>query len=188
VVSIESNIREFSESASPSQMRIFVASCTERMAQLFTGLVGVSTDRSQDIELVIRCMDLLWQSQSRISWGEMVEIFSSFPELAGDEEPPGLLAYAYDAAATLYYAAKYRESEDLACVISCSNHALNSAEYISEELGDGVDRYEMELRNQVADIALLSQTGNPDDGEFIQSMRSRAREFSRARLVELTSV
>ncbi|EGX55929.1 hypothetical protein SZN_30407 [Streptomyces zinciresistens K42] len=188
MVSIDSTIREFSESASSGQMRIFVASCAERMAQLFTGLVGTNTERSQDVELAIRCMDLLWQSQPQISWDEIAESFSSLPELAGDEEPPGLLAYAYDAAATLYYAAKYRKTGNLVDVASCSNHALNSAEYISEELDDGVDRYEIELRNQVADIALLSQTGNPDDHEFIQSMRGRAREFARARLAELTSV
>jgi hypothetical protein len=186
-VSIESTIREFMESASSGQVRIFVASCTERMAQLFTGLVGADTGRSQDVELAIRCLDLLWQSQPQISWSEIADRFSSMPELAGDEEPPGLLAYAYDAAATLYYAAKYRETGNLVDVTSCSNHALNSAEYISEELDDGVDRYEIELRNQEADIALLSQTGNPDDGEFVPSMRDRAQEFARARLAELIS-
>ncbi|MBY8868819.1 hypothetical protein [Streptomyces sennicomposti] len=188
MVSIESTIREFSESASPGQMGIFVASCAERMAQLFTGLVGANAERSQDVELAIRCMDLLWQSQPQISWDEIVESFSSLPELAGDEEPPGLLAYAYDAAATLYYAARYRATGNLVDVTSCSNHALNSAEYISEELDDGVDRYEIELQNQVADIASLSQIGNPDDHDFIQLMRGRAREFARARLTELTSV
>ncbi|KOG90572.1 hypothetical protein [Streptomyces varsoviensis] len=188
MVSIESTIREFSESASSGQMRIFVASCAERTAQLFTGLIGANGERSQDVELAIRCMDLLWQSQPQISWDEIAESFSSFPELTGDEEPPGLLAYAYDAAAMLYYAARYRAAGKLADVISCSNHALNSAEYISEELEDGVDRYEIELQNQVDDIALLSQTGNPDDHDSIQLMRDSAQKFARARLAELTSV
>ncbi|WP_217281411.1 hypothetical protein [Kibdelosporangium persicum] len=157
------------------------------MAQLFTGLVGSDVARAQDADMAIRYLDLLWQSQPQISWGEIAENIRSFPELAGDEEPPGLLAYAYDAAATLHYAAKYRETGDLVDVISCSNHALNSAEYISEELDDGVDRYEIELRNQEADIASLSRTEDPDDHDFVQVMRVRAQEFSRARLAELIS-
>lgn len=188
MVGIDAKIREFSEGASSGRMWIFVASCAERMAQLFTGLVGANPERSQDVELVIHCMDLLWQSQPQTSWDQIADNFSSLPELAGDEEPPGLLAYAYDAAATLYYAARYRETGNLVDVTSCSNHALNSAEYISEELADGVDRYEIELQKQLADIAFLSQVGNSDDRNFIQSMRGRAREFARARLAELTSV
>jgi hypothetical protein len=155
------------------------------MAQLFTGLVGADSARGQDVDLAIRCLDLLWQSQPQISWSEIAENLSSLPELAGEEEPPGLLAYAYDAAATLYYAAKYRETENLADVISCCTHALNSAEYISEELDDGVDRYEIELRNQEVDIASLLQSVNPDGCDLVQSMRDRAREFARARLAEL---
>jgi hypothetical protein len=169
-------------------MRIFVASCTERMAQLFTGLVGSDAARSQDVDTAIRCLDLLWQSQPQISWSKIAEIISSFPELAGDEEPPGLLAYAYDAAAALYYAAKYSENGNLSDVISCSNHALNSAEYISEELDDGVDRYEIELRNQESDIASLLRTSSPYDREFVQALRGRAREISRTRLAELIAV
>jgi hypothetical protein len=168
-------------------MKIFVASCAERMGQLFTGLAGAGAGRSQDVDLAIRCLDLLWQSQPQISWDEIAESVGSLPELTGDEEPPGLLAYAYDAAATLHYAAKYRATGNVVDVTSCSNHALNSAEYISEELDDGVDRYGIELRNQEADIILLSQTGSPDDPEFVQSMRDRAREFARARLTELIS-
>jgi hypothetical protein len=158
------------------------------MAQLFTGLVGSDAGRSQDVDMAIRCLDLLWQSQPQALWGEIARKIRSFPELAGDEEPPGLLAYAYDAAATLYYAAKYRETENLADVISCSNHALNSAEYISEELNDGVDRHGLELRNQKADIDFLLQSSNLDGCEFVQAMRGRAREHARARLAELITV
>ena len=188
VTRIDAKIREFSESAISGQMWIFVASCAERMAQLFTGLVGASAERSKDVELAIHCMDLLWQPQPQVSWDEIAASLRSLPELAGDEESPGLLAYASDAAATLYYAASFREAGNLVDVTSCSSHALNSAGYMSEKLADGVDRYEIELQNQLADIALLSQAGNLDDLNVIQLMRERALEFARARLAELTAV
>lgn len=185
MVSIESTILQFSESASEFQTAIFVACCAERTAQLFTGLVGSDIGRSQDVDLAIHCLDLLWENAPQVSWGEIAERISVFPELVGDEEPPGLLAYAYDAAATLYYAVKYRDTGCLTNMISCSSHALNSAEYISEELDDGVDRYENERRNQEADIESLLQVGGPHSNDVIQGMRGRARELSRSRLTEL---
>jgi hypothetical protein len=65
--------------------------------------------------------------------------FCSLPELQ-EEEPQGFSAYAYDTAAALCYAVRCRENGDLVDAVSCSNHALNSVEYASEELADGVDR------------------------------------------------
>ncbi|MDK1343918.1 hypothetical protein QNO09_11480 [Streptomyces sp. 378] len=187
MVSSEPVITEFMQNASPSQIRTFVASCAERMAQLFTGVVGMDATRSLDVESAIDCLDLLWKPQSQASWGEKVEKLGALPELVGEEEPSGLLAYAYDAAATLYYAAKYRETGSIVDAVSCSNHALNSAEFVSEELADGVDRYEIELGNQRADIASVCGSDDPGDHDLLQFMRERAREQARARLVELTS-
>ncbi|WP_328414324.1 hypothetical protein OG542_28070 [Streptomyces violaceus] len=187
MVSPEPVIAEFIQRASSGQIRAFVASCAERMAQLFTGVVGTDVTRSQDVDSAIHCLDLLWQSQPQVSWGEIVADLGSLPELAGDEEPPGLLAYAYDAAATLYYAARYRETGSVVDAVSCSNHALNSAEYISEELADGIDRYDLELGNQRADIVAVTGTGDPGDRDLVQFLRARAQKQARARLAELTS-
>ncbi|WP_418277017.1 hypothetical protein ACNHYB_03640 [Isoptericola jiangsuensis] len=157
------------------------------MAQLFTGLVCGSAERTQDIEFTIRSMDLLWQADTQTSWDEIAARFRSLPELRGDEEPPGLLAYAHDAAAALYYAALYRATGSLVDVTSCSNRALNSTGFISDKLDDNVNRYEIELQNQIADIALLSRVGNSDRCDVIEAMRARAQSLGRARLAELTS-
>lgn len=189
MVSVEVVIRDFSERASSREIGIFVASCAERMAQLFTGLIGSDVARPQDVELVIRCLDVLWlPNPLRSSLEEMVGQIGSFPELMGDEEPLGLMAYAYDAVATLYYAARYQTGGDLTDVISCSNHALNSASYVSDELDDGVDRYEIESRNQKADMAILLRLHGSDGRDSVQVIRDRARELSRERLFELTGV
>ncbi|MCA2211722.1 hypothetical protein [Jidongwangia harbinensis] len=167
-------------------MSMFVAACAERMAQLFTGPVGADTARSPDVDTVIRCLDLLWQYPSGTAWGEIAEAMKQFPELTGDEQSPGLLAYADDAAAAVYYAVKYRKDGDLTSVASCSNSALNSAEYISDLLDDGVDRYEIEVQNQQADMATLSGADASGD-DLVRSLRERARESSRTRLTELMS-
>ncbi|MFI8892428.1 hypothetical protein [Streptomyces paradoxus] len=74
------------------------------MTPLFTELVGMDATRSQDVDLAARCLDLLWQSQPQVLWREITENLASLRELQGEEEPAGLLAYAYDGVATLYYA------------------------------------------------------------------------------------
>ncbi len=186
-MSPQSAISEFIQSATSGQIRAFAASCAERMAQLFTGVVGTDATRSQDVDSAISCLDLLWQSQRQFSWGEIVERLGNLPELTGEEEPPGLLAYAYDAAATLYYAARYRQTGSLLDAASCSNHALNSAEYVSEELADGVDRYEVEFASQRAGIASVRGTDDSGDCDLVYFMRERARRQARARLAEIVS-
>src|SRR4051812_27360004 len=128
MVDLESSIREFVERTNPVRTSIFVASCAERMAQLFTGLVGADGARLRDVELAVDCLNLLWEPSAQAPWDQLAERLRSLPELTGDEESTGLLAYADDAAAALYYAVKYRQDGALELVISCSNSALNSAE------------------------------------------------------------
>ncbi|MFW6638498.1 hypothetical protein ACOALZ_00485 [Nocardiopsis algeriensis] len=185
MVKIESIIQEFYEKEEGWKIQVFVASCAERMVQLFTGVVGADPSRSQDVELVLRCMDLLWSPDSNKPWALVAEEIYLLPELAGDEEPPGLLLYAYNAAAALYYATKYREAGDLESVISCCNHALNSAEFISEQLDDGVDRFIIEVERQKNDIEELCKFKSPDKGEVVGFMRGRGQVVGREILADL---
>ncbi|MFF3453710.1 hypothetical protein ACFYXH_05130 [Streptomyces sp. NPDC002730] len=56
-----------------AHVEAFVASCAERMAQVFTGLRGDDLARSGDVDVVIRLLDDLWDSEiykthSRATW------------------------------------------------------------------------------------------------------------------------
>ncbi|WP_245796377.1 hypothetical protein [Actinacidiphila alni] len=177
---------QFLEVGTAAQVKVFAASCAERMAQLFTGVVGRDAERLSDVELAIRCMERLWEFEADGQWDELSQSFESLPELSGEDEPMGALAYAYDSAACLYYASVYRGTLDSVNVQYCSNHALNGAGFMSGELSDGVDREEIELECQLRDIGDLSLEVMPNIPQgLVASIRARSRELSRIRLMEL---
>lgn len=189
VVSQEQVVQGFLESSSVRQIRYFVAACSERLAGLFTGVVA-SPDRARDIDLFVDSLDLLWGVQEDVDWSALHSSVGLFPELQGAEEPGGELAYAADAAATLYYALRFGATHDLVDAASCSNHALNSAGFASDWIADEVDRYRLELENQSSDISVLSRLDvfESDGGRDIQRMRDRARRIARERLLEIRAI
>jgi hypothetical protein len=172
------DVDQFLAQGSVGRTKIFTASCVERMAQLFTGIVGRSSGRESDVERAIQCLDQLWEVDSRTQWADTAAAFNEMPELAGDEEPPGVLAYAYDAAACLYYGAEYRRSLDSSNVRYCANHALNSAGFVTDLLDDGIDRLRNELDAQARDIRELQEVSDDAVERVIETLRNRSREMS----------
>ncbi|MYU56266.1 hypothetical protein GTY53_30880 [Streptomyces sp. SID7805] len=185
MVSYETTLRHFLSSGDVERAGLFAASCAERMAQLFTGVVGTDPARAADVELVVDCLDRLWSTAATHPWEELADRLLRLPELAGEEVPDGLYSYAYEAAGALHYACKYRETHDTTHIESCCNHVLNAAEFISDEIGDGVDRYEVECTRQLADISDLSSAPRAFDDSLRQALRDRSREHSKALLAEL---
>ncbi|MEW1659730.1 hypothetical protein [Streptomyces sp. NPDC093707] len=185
-MSYETMLQQFLDSSDAEQAGLFAASCAERMAQLFTGVVGTDPARVADVELVVDCLDRLWSTTATHPWEELAHRLLLLPELASEEVPDGLFPYAYEAAGALHYACKYRETLNTEHIESCCNHALNAAEFISDEVGNGVDRYEVECALQLADIVDLTSTSGAVDSLLREALRRRSQERSRELLEELT--
>ena len=181
-------VKDFAERGSIPQCAVFVASGAERIAQLFTGIVGRDERRVADVELVIECLDRLWEpgADDLSIWSDRAERLAGLPEFDGDLEPAGIAAYAYDAAAVLLYAVSFRMTKDRVNIDYCCNHLVNSAGFISDELADGVDRVELERSRQEQDIRDILSVSDSTTNEGIIAIRERSRQASRHMLGELT--
>jgi hypothetical protein len=175
----------FLAEAPVEQMRMFLASCVERMAQLFIGIVGRDPDRRVDVDLAVSCLDGMWDLGSNAQWSDVSRSFSQMSEIAGDEEPSGISAYAYDAAACIYYGAEFCSRLDVQDIRHCANHALNSAGFVSELIGDGIDREEIEFGLQVADVTDLGGAVGSSVVSIGRNLRTRSQVSARARLIEV---
>ncbi|MET9295666.1 hypothetical protein [Streptomyces sp. NPDC003077] len=114
---------------SQGQVATFVASCAERMVQIFTGLCGGDPARSRDVDFVVHVVGDLWEYGIPVdSFRSYVEILEGFQELesSGDEiiEVAGI--YSFYSILVLRYAALYRSSTDAENALKCAHACLTA--------------------------------------------------------------
>ncbi len=184
---MEERLTCFLSEAGRGQAALFVAACVERGSGVFFLAVGSDDARRADVDLYLEFLDDLWRGPdlSPADCEERRDRLAAFAELEGDEEPPGILAFAYDAVAAMYYAYSYLASGEAEDVTSCSNHMLNSAGFIDDAGGAVKIHYQNEISAQVTSLEALSGEAPPADPS---SWRSRAQADGRARVEALRKV
>lgn len=88
---VDPAVAESLRSGERTRVAAFVASCTERMAQLFTGLRGVDPSRAEDVDLYLEILEDLWNLDLADSvFAARMEALREFAELQPSE--PGSTA------------------------------------------------------------------------------------------------
>ncbi|WLW54705.1 hypothetical protein [Streptomyces sp. YU58] len=169
------------------QVAIFVASCAERMTQVFTGLSGGDPARDGDTDVVIRLVEDLWDPVlSPTSFREYVTSLEGFQELEpSDEEIVDVAGiYSFYSVLVLRYAALYRVSGDVEDALKCAHASLTSMGQLDRNL-PGVEFFAQEAECQ-QNAASIPSSNNRDSGLFL-SLRESDRNVSRERLAAVQS-
>lgn len=186
MVDVSDSLDAFLSSSDEVAVVAFIASCVERVGgDLFLALKSDSS-RARDADVYLGILDDLWRGSTLTHDARVahMETLAAFPELQGEEEPPGILAFAYDAVAAAYYAYVYLVSGEVDNVRYCSNHVLNSAGYLGDIESNESSRSEEELAAQSWDIRNIVESAGKIATD---SLRSRSREISRSRVASLSA-
>ncbi|TDB99742.1 hypothetical protein E1091_06280 [Micromonospora fluostatini] len=177
----------FLAGASRRQGQIAVASLVERMAQLFTGPVGATDGRTADVEAFLLVLEDLWAPGPADAepWRGNAARLMALPELAAEREPSGVLAFACHALAVAYYACEYRRTGEVRHATRAGSRALDAMFFLSEYVGDDVDRPGQERALRRRDVEELSPEADPDavGGQLRDRSRRRSAELVAALLV-----
>lgn len=162
----------------------FVASCTERMAQLFTGLRGGDDGRAADVNLYLEILDELWvPSVTGNVFAAHMEALEDFSELQPSEE--GLVdvvdIYAFYAVLCMRYAVLFRASGEPEEAVRCAHACLTALGQLDSNIPQGAfSESEHENQRRILRDDLSS-------GESLPWLRKRDRDASRERLLAVNS-
>jgi hypothetical protein len=185
MVGVDERIGVFVAEATTLQLVAFAASCVERGAAVFFSAIAPDEGRTADRDVFLELLDDLWRgtSLSAAVAQRHLELIAQFPEIQGDDEPPGILAFAYDAVAAMYYAYEYLVSGEAENIRYCSNHMLNSAGFIDNAAEGGGRNHSGEVATQTDDMARIS-TGRTT----VAALRERAQTVGQERVEVLKAV
>jgi hypothetical protein len=175
---VASALRELS----PTRVEVFVASCAERMSQIFTGLRGTDPLRGEDIDNVVRLLGALWDADASADvFQGPAESLSRFPELQpSDEEVVDVTEiYSFYAVLVLRYAAQHRVSGDSEAALQCAHACLTAMGQLDQNLsGSALFAQEAECQRRVVS-QITSEEPSP---ELLSRLRDSDRTISRERL------
>ena len=167
---------------SQAQVATFVASCAERMTQVFTGLSGDDPARSGDADVVIRLVEDLWDPAiPAAAFQDYVTSLEGFQELEPrDEEIVDVVGiYTFCSVLVLRYAALYRSSADAEDALKCAHVSLTAMGQLDQNLQDAeFFAQETELQRHVSSLGGRGANS-------IQRLRDNDRAVSRQRLVAI---
>lgn len=167
---------------SQAQVATFVASCAERMVQIFTGLSGDDPARNGDVDVVIRLVEDLWDPAiSATAFQDYVMALEGFRELASsDEEIVDVVGtYSFYSVLVLRYAALYRSSADAEDALKCAHASLTAMGQLDQNL-PGAEFFTQEAEFQLR----VSSLGDRVAG-LVQRLRDSDRAVSQERLVAI---
>ncbi|MEU3374092.1 hypothetical protein ABZ734_27025 [Streptomyces sp. NPDC006660] len=133
-----------------AQVATFVASCAERMVQVFAGLCGDDPARSSDVDFVVHVVGDLWKPGiPGGSFQSYVETLEGFQELEpSDEEIVGVAGiYAFYSVLALRYASLYRSSTDSEDALKCAHACLTAMGQLDHNI-PGVEFFAQEAGSQ----------------------------------------
>lgn len=165
---------------SQAQVATFVASCAERMAQIFTGLSGDDPARDDDADVVIRLVADLWDPAiSAATFRDYVTILESFQELEPPDEEIVDTAgiYSFYSVLVLRYAALYRASADAEDALHCAHVSLTAMGQLDQNL-PGAEFFTQETELQLYVSSLDDRVADP-------VLRDNDQAVSRERLVAI---
>lgn len=186
MVGVDHALPGFLQEAGESAQAAFAASCVERGSAVFFLAVASEQDRGADVETYLRLLEDLWVApglslEERVSHQERLD---AFPEMQSedDDEPPGILAFAFDAVGAMYYAYTYLVTGDSENITYTSNHNLNAAGFIDDAAPGDSSRYEEEIAAQLRDMETLSADFASVD---LAVLRDQARTIGRGHIEAL---
>ena len=169
---------------SQDQIATFVASCAERMAQVFTGLSADDPARNGDADAVIRIVGDLWSPAiSSAAFRDYVTSLEGFRELEpSDEEIVDVAGiYTFYSVLVLRYAVLYRSGADVEDALKCAHASLTAMGQLDQNLrGAEFLAQEAELQRHVSSLS-------DRDADFIQRLRDHDRAVSQERLAAIKS-
>jgi len=140
-------------------LQLFVASCAERMAQLFTGVRGTDPSRQADVDLLLGTLEDLWTpGLADRQFGERQEHLEHFFELQPSEDELVDVAdiYAFYAVLVARYACVYRAIGDSEDSIRCAHAVLTAMGQLDQNVPDG-HYFEDERRYQRRRVELFNR-------------------------------
>jgi uncharacterized protein YjaG (DUF416 family) len=166
------------------RLAAFVASCTERMAQLFTGLRGGDADRAEDVDLYLGILDELWDPNLTDDvFAAHMEALEEFSELQPSEE--GLVdvadIHAFYAVLCMRYAVLCRANGEPEDAVRCAHACLTALGQLDRNIPQGVF-FEGEQENQRRILF-----DDPTSGESLLRLRKIDRDAGRERLLAVNS-
>lgn len=170
-------VKLFVESADYDKVDAFVASCAERVRQVFTGLVADDAKRDGDLDRVVRITDALWEVGRGSSWDGDLRFLEGLPEIQKSGSTDGKLAVLHSVAMVIFCAVRYRSYRNPEDAIRCSIFALNSSSLISDYREVEFDIRSLENNYQRSDVSSLSQVDALEEVNLL-AMKVRAEEFS----------
>lgn len=170
-----------------AQAATFVASCAERMVQVFTGLCGDNPARSDDVDFVIRAVGDLWDPGiSGDSFRGYVDTLEGFQELQPSDEEIVEVAgiYAFYSVLALRYASLYRSSADSEDALKCAHACLTAMGQLDQNLPGG-EFFAQEAESQ---RRAISEPPLEDvNAGHLSRLRECDRTVGRERLVAIES-
>ena len=172
---------------SQDQVATFVASCAERMVQVFTGLHGDDPARSGDADFIVRVVEDLWNPGIPAeSFQRYVVSLEGFQELEPSDEEIVEVGgiYSFYSVLALRYAALYRSNVDTEDALKCAHAGLTSMGQLDQNL-PGAEFFAREAESQRRAISAppLGVLG----AGLISQLREGDRTASRERLVAIKS-
>ncbi|MFD5292427.1 hypothetical protein ACFWJV_30075 [Streptomyces rochei] len=122
---------------SSAQVATFVASCAERMVQVFTGLCGDDPARSGDVDFVVRAVGELWNPEGTADvFLGYVDTLERFKELDSSDEEIVEVAriYKFYSILALYYAIRYRSRANYEDALKCAHACLTAMGQLDQNL------------------------------------------------------
>ncbi|GAA1936989.1 hypothetical protein GCM10009716_49160 [Streptomyces sodiiphilus] len=169
------------------QVSAFVASCAERMVQIFTGLCGGDPTRSSDVDFAVHAAGDLWESGiPSASFRSHVETLEGFQELKPSDEDIVEVSeiYAFYAVLALRYASLYRSSSDSEDALKCAHACLSAMGQLDQNL-PGAKFFAQEAESQLHALS-APPLENLNSGNLSQ-LRERDRAVGRERLAAIQS-
>ncbi|MFF5981430.1 hypothetical protein ACFY78_21525 [Streptomyces olindensis] len=167
---------------SQHHVAIFVASCAERMVQLFTGLLGADSRRISDVDTVVRLQGMLWDMDAPAdSFQAHVTSLDGFQELLpSDEEISDVVGiYSFYSVLSLRYAALYRASGQVEDALKCAHACLTGMGQLDQNLPESLHfAHEGDLQQQTVFMPQLEATNSA----VLSRLKERDRAVGRKRL------
>jgi hypothetical protein len=187
MVTMDDRLAVFLDTADDTRCALFAATCVERGSSAFFLAAAKDGTRAPDSQTFLRLLDDLWhiEAPSEPDGQERLKQISAFRELQGEDEPPGILAYAYDSVAAMFYAYTYLTSNDRVNITYCSNHMQNSAGFLDDAAGTDNSHLDEEITSQLHDIDFLLHSEDRLSS-LVDTVRDTARKVGRHRLDALS--
>ena len=163
---------------------VFVASCTERMAQLFTGLRGGDPIRAEDVDLYLAILEELWsQNLPDRVFSARMKALQGFAELQPSEEELVDVGdiYAFYGVLCMRYAVLYRANSDVEDAVRCAHVALTALGQLDRNIPQSAF-FESESESQRRAMLVDIDTERP-----LLQLRDDDRAASRERLLAVSS-